>query len=123
MNVADLEAFSNQKHISLNYVDYLDTCDEIVYQGNFHQQLPNHVIQYHCPAQTENIIVFADSFGEHWRSYLFGGSNNLIYIWKYSHFWRVNEDLELLLAEIQPTIVIEIMVERNLSYMPPAPSP
>lgn len=119
MHMTDLDEFMTHDYSSVVYDNYLTGCVVLKYTGKFHQLVPNRVLHYHCPQNTANIVMVADSFGEALRAYLYGSFKEFIYVWKYSHFWQIDGDFELIISETQPALVLDLMLERNLGNPPP----
>ena len=120
MHMEGLAEFLENDYVTLHYVDRSLLCREIVeYQVSpYHRE--NFRLQTECAKNTLNAIIFHDSFGFALRLFWSDTFKTSIFYQKFSVFWEINENFEAVVNEVQPAIVIDEMVERNLFIAPPS---
>lgn len=94
----------------------LQCAEDVLYTGILY---PDIGVQTYCAENNVNIVFFHDSFFRRLRPFLSESFGNTIY---FNHIrfepWWWEQDMESIIEEYHPTIVIEEMVERTIPKPP-----
>ena len=119
MHMENLAEFLENDYVTLGYATSSLICRRFVdYQLPPYYRAEN-TSQTECVDNKLNAIIFHDSFGFAVKLFWSESFKTSVFYHKVVVYWEINDNFEAVVDEVQPAIVIDEMVERNLIIVPP----